>query len=340
MKTIRMIVLLSIIAITMNYAQSQRVVVTNDSLKIHFQKEESFKVFDYLASGEWDIDYKILYYDKEMKDYLMTWFDVNVWIDYESLLYKRNLLKQFLYMPDDKENFTKYYVKNTLKINYDTISSDTLINFYFNQAIKKWEDKQKEELLKKAEELLPPWGILHIHSKIAYPESYKKLKALWNKHNKLITCTNFGRFCDLFIALLMMNDPEVQMDMNRIINKFVETNGESGSEDENRELVSCLGSIENAYSLKKLIEILPIQKKIAGLSGTDGTSYLPLDYFIYNELKKIFMKHSIDVSLFSHSITQTRKNKSKIIKAAQPLINKLEEKEKYWMDNMPFNKNN
>jgi hypothetical protein len=231
-------------------------------------------------------------------------------------------------------------VENHLKINYDTISSDTLlINLYFNQAIKKWEDEQKKELLTSEKELLPPWGILYIHSKTAYPESYEKLKELWEKHNKLIKCTNFGRFCDLFIASLMMNDAETQIDMNAIINKFVETNGEAGSEDENRELVSCLGNIENAYSLKKLIEILPIQKKIAGLSGTDGTSYEPLDYFTYNEIKKIFMKNYIDVSFFSYNINKTRKNKNKIINAAQLLIKKLEQKEKYWMDNMPFNKN-
>jgi hypothetical protein len=338
MKTIRLITLLFAIAI--NYAQAQSVVVTNDSLKIHFQKEESFKVYDYLASGEWDIDYKILYYDKEMKNYLMTWFDITVWIDYEIFIYKRNLLQQFTYFPDDKENFIKSYVENNLEINYSTISNDTLlINLYFNHAIKKWENEQKEDLLKREKELLPPWGILYIHSKIAYPESYERLKELWNKHNKLIKCTNFGRFCDLFISLLMLNDAEAQTDMDKIINKFVETKGEIESEDENIEIVSCLGNIENAYSLKKLIEILPLQKNVAGLSGTDGTSYVPLDYFIYNEIKKIFMKNGIDVSFFSHNINQTRKNKNKIINTAQELIKKIEEKEKYWMDNMPFNKN-
>jgi hypothetical protein len=33
------------------------------------------------------------------------------------------------------------------------------------------------------------------------------------------------------------------------------------------------------------------------------------------------------------------KNKNKIINIAQQLVIKLKEKEKYWMDNMPFNKN-
>ena len=319
--------------------QAQRFVITIDSLRDHFRRDSPIEVYDYYENKREfifpEFDYKALYYDQEMKNYLMTWLDPVVWVDYMVFSYKKKIVQMFEYRLESKESFIRYYVENNLKLKYDSIRQDTsIVKIYFHQALEKKSQEEKELLLKGKEKILPPWTVLSLHSRIAYPESYKKIKELWYQQNKSMVVDKFERFSDLFKALLIMNDPEVQVKINQLVKEMLHTS--KNGENKCLSILSSLGQVENAYAIKKLIEILPIQEEIAGLASMEGISYVPMDDFTYDKLKMIFRHYNLETSYFSYDVKQNRKNKTKIVEVAKQLIKELEEKERYWMENMPF----
>jgi hypothetical protein len=279
-----------------------------------------------------------------MKSYLMKWFDMDEYIDYEVDKYKKNLYERFDYRSGNKDSFVKHYIQSDLKLNYDSICSDTsLVKLYLDQAISKRADEEKNDLLKRKKYLLPPHDALYLHASIAYPESYKIIKNWWYQYNKTIA-NQFSKFNDLFTCLLIMNDTEAQSEFDKIIKKYVKANGEIYPEYYDRTLLSCLRMVRNAYSVKKLLEILPVTKKIENIAGEP---FIPLDYETYYLLKEILRYHKVEVKAFSISpislnmtddeyIKFLRKNKKDIVNAANQLIKKMEEEEKYWMENIPF----
>ena len=327
-KLLSLTIVLLLLATGSVYAESPK--ITNDSLRFHFQREEPYLVYAYFERANTRLlNHKALYYDQELKEYLMTWFDTDVWIKYKVFSAKRGLLEKFDYDPRQKKYFITSYLREELKLDYDSICSNTaLINLYFAQSLEKWEAKEREKVLKDSANLIPPWKVLNLHAEIAYPEAYKKIKDLWYKHNKT---TNIGN--GIFTGLLAMNDPEAQAIMDKIVEEFVSSNGEI----DNHELNSAFLPIGNAYAIKKLIEILPVHKLLPGLSGTDGTSYVPYDFFTHSELRQICIFKNTSINITSaYNVEENRKNKDKIIEAAQEIIKKWEEEERYWMENIPF----
>jgi hypothetical protein len=332
MKTILSILLLIIV----NSVNAQQSIVTIDSLRKHFKKDLPFEVYDYYYNRSPrtpPFDYKSFYYDKEMEDNLMKWLNPSVWINYNAFLDKINLLEKFEYDSDAKNSWVKAYIINELKLNYDSIHSDTLLlNKYFIESIKSYEEKSRDRLMKANPFILPPKDVLYLHSKIAYPESYFKIKDWWYKNNKP-TLEGTCKFNSLFYYLLTINDPEAQQILNSLINNAVKRKDDKML---NHCFIRNIADLGNAYSLKKLTEILSIKKKVAGLASQDGTSYIPLDEFTFEEIKQIFYIHNLNISYFSHDVEINRKNKSKIIEVAERLIKKLEAEEQYWMKNIPY----
>jgi hypothetical protein len=227
----------------------------------------------------------------------MRWLDADVWVKYEIFIYKRRLYQDF--NPQKKEFFVRAYVEDDLKLKYDSIRSDTvLVRFYFEQVVEKRVSEERKNLLKNKVNIQPPWAALHLLSKIAYPEAYNKIKGMWYQQNKLIFKREYTQFSDLFTALLIMNNHEAQLEFDKIIETFVKTKGEMY---DHRAILSCLRSISNAYAVKKILKILPVKKKVVGLSGGNGTTYTTIDRLVFSCLREIFVRNNMDMSFFSYN---------------------------------------
>jgi hypothetical protein len=145
----------------------------------------------------------------------------------------------------------------------------------------------------------------------------------------------------MFFYLLKMNDPEAQKKQDEIIQKFIRTNGHSHDPIDIISNLRTLSLMDNAYSIEKLIEISKVN--ILYVPMSDGTeSSFDTDVLIellilceYNKIETKYPIYKIDIL----NEKELRKYSEEIIEAANKLVVKLKEKEQYWMDNMPFNKN-
>ncbi|GAB6013345.1 hypothetical protein [Viscerimonas tarda] len=319
--------------VAINDIIAQRVIITNDSLLVHFQQEEPIEVYDYYQRRFDDaLDYKSLYYDQEMKDYLLKWLDKGVGIDN-----KINDFKRYLQDFSEEQNnaLTKDYIIRVCKLNYDSICPNpVLLNFYYNEAILRDIENYKDDLLRNQEKILPPEDALYLHARIVYPESYKIIKNIWYRHNKPVTFNDV-----IFSCLLMMNDTETQSIFDKIITDVVKSGGETANYSA-YSLFIFLNRANNAYYIKKLVELLDVHKSYQYISGGAPK---PLDDLIYGTLKDLFRYHKIETTAYAISyktpedyIQQMRKRKPLVIEAAERLIKQLKAEEQYWMVNMPF----
>jgi hypothetical protein len=328
----KMILILHFLAIVCSI-HAQRIIVTNDSLRAHFQKEKPYEVYDYyIKRFEDKLDYKSLYYDLELKNYLMKWLDIDEYIDYKVDKSKKDLYQRLEYRPESKIAYVKDYIIRELKLNYDSIASDTsLIKFYLDQGVSEYGNDYKKDLLKKKEDILPPGEVLWFHAKIAYPESYKLIKEWWYDQNKQLFIDDYD-ITNLVISLIMMNDPEVQARYDEIIKRLFKSDWHPFL---GTGIIETLRYVSNAYAVKKIIELLPIKKEIVVMS--DGSTD-PFDYLTFKLLRQFMIQNRIEDNPFQsiNTIEEMRANTDKIIEAAGRLIKKMEEEEKYWMENIPF----
>jgi hypothetical protein len=101
-------------------AKAQRVVVNNDSLRVHFRKEKAYQVFEYYDRNHFGLDCEKLYYDEELKSYLLKWLDVDEYIEYKLEKYRKERIEL---MKNDDFSIVriKDYIKNKCKLKYDSI---------------------------------------------------------------------------------------------------------------------------------------------------------------------------------------------------------------------------
>jgi len=332
-KTVQFIVLFMLTS----SIQSQNYV---NALRIYFQNEKPYDAYDFYYKNQTRFskeDYKLLYYDKEMKNYLLKWLNQEQILDYKTSYYKKTLSK---FKDKSYESTVKDYITSTFKLNADSIRADAALwELYTDSVINSYVDRWKTSLLKRKEEekrdMLPDEGVLYLHAMIVYPESYKIIKDWWYQYDKPIAEGRID-FDNLLMFLLLMNDPEAQSEFDKIVRKYVQTNGEVHADNYSFGFINCFELVNNAYGIKKMVELLPVQTKMPGLSSREGTSYVPFDYRIYNLLAMVFNKYGINTAGLFNDISTMRKNKDEIIRLANQLIQKLEEDEKYWMENMPF----
>jgi hypothetical protein len=285
----------------------------------------------FVKNSFWDLDFKELYYDQTLKDSLLRWLDEDVILKHEINRHKEYLLKNF--GGEKKKTFTQNYVSYDLKLNFDSIYSDsTLYQSYYNQAIMVGLYRYQKTSLDKQNELLPPSIALVLHSLIAYPESYKKIKYWWYLKNK--------KEGTLYSCLLRMNDPEASTIMDETINEAIKSKGKAIHD---YGIVSDLKYVANSLAVKNLLKILPIKKEIVVIYGE---SLDPLDLYTFYALLELLQRNGIEGNFLpfnklnfpdsTKEIKYLREHKSEIEKAANQLIEKLEADEQHWMVNMPF----
>jgi hypothetical protein len=241
----RYIIYLILFAVSTNIAYSQRIIITNDSLWNHFKKESANEVLAYFIKNfDLSLDLKEAYYDKTLKDSLLRWLDEDVIIKQKINQHKEYLLENF--GGEKKKTFTQNYVSYDLKLNFDSIYSDsTLYQSYYNQAILASLDRYQKTSLDKQNELLPPYQVLDLHSLIVYPEAYKKIKYWWYLNNKEEKSL-------LYQCMLKMNDPEAKLFCDKRLKEFMQ------SEDQAYpyRLAVPLGQISTANAVKKTDRII------------------------------------------------------------------------------------
>lgn len=320
--------------------QAQRYTITIDSLRAHFRNEKPYVVLDYYKKRSgWFLkdNYKPLYYDQEMKNFLLQWFDQDQIIDYET-----NVFRKYLegFSNDSKNSLVKSSIERDFRLNADSIRADSALwKIYTDSIISLRVEEQRINIRRRKEEdrrdILPDWSAMYLLSKVAYPESYKIMKDWWYQYDKQVV-RNTIYFDNLLILLLLMNDPEAQLEFDKIIKEYIRTNGKTYEEDFGIAFINCFQIVTNAYGISKMLELLPIETLISGLTGRDGTDYDPLSYRIYDLLHSVFIIHKIETKSLFDDFDTMRKNKNKIIQLANSLIKELEKEEQYWMENMPF----
>lgn len=322
---------------TINIAYSQRTIITNDSLRNHFKKESIIEVLNYLLKyRDYSLDYKDLYSDKVLKNLLLRWLDSDVIISYELNTYTERFKERFEYDKEQETSFTKRYIEQKAKLNYDSLSMDTaILKIYTEKAIKEFVNNNiKNSFLEKKEELIPDPRVLFLHSRIVYPEAYKKIKYWWYLNNK-------EQKSALYYCMLEMNDPEAQAMYDECLKEFIR------SKEQGYPYYLSMPNIErvaNAYAVKKLLELLPITRLVLVISGDPP---IPHDEIILTSLISLCNRYEMKVASYSPELVITlggydkyiqylREHKKDIIDAANRLIIKLEKDEEYWMQNIPF----
>lgn len=103
-----LILFLYLFPIALYNVNAQRIIVNNDSLRIHFRNEPPHKVLEYYSKN-WIhvIDYKALYYDEELKNYLMQWLDKEVIVDFSINNLRKQMSERFNYDKNTKKQFLK-----------------------------------------------------------------------------------------------------------------------------------------------------------------------------------------------------------------------------------------
>jgi hypothetical protein len=309
---------------------------------MHFRKAKPYKVLEYYDKNHFGLDCEKLYYDEELKSYLLKWLDIDEYIDYKLEKYKEDI-RNSIYDDMNKLGYKNYSLNmikryiDECKLNYDSICSIPELYIEYKEKTVDWlVGKEKERLLNEREKIIAPSSVISLHSWICYPEAYLIIKK-WIGNIPFIN--KYGDVDPYYLYLLKMNDPNIQKQYDGIIKQFVKTNGYSHNPVNIIETLDRLGYWSNAYAIEKLIEIYQVKRKYIPMETElffDTNILIKLLFLCeYNTVETKYPIYSINIS----DEKKLKKYSKEILEAANKLVIQLKEKEKYWMDNMPFNKN-
>jgi len=304
--------------------------ISPDSLLKMFQSDPPFDVLQKFRASDFK-DYKGAYYNKELKPYLLKWLDKEEYWNYSV----EQGVQNFTNNPEAIKNAIKYKLtKKTHASWLDSIyNSPTLLQKYRDSVIAEKIDIYKTALKKQTS--YPPYDAIWFHSQVAYPESYSIIKQWWIDQGKPVLTKNNTPFNTYFLALVKMRDPEAIQLADKEVKKFVQSNGKSATPIE---FMSFIGQNQTPFGIAMLLETLSVNVKFP---------YFP-DYPM--EQFNCMAIGMLEEQLYLNSIpinapikrTSTCEERLKHVKAfkdaAQLLIKKYQEEEKYWMDNMPYKK--
>jgi hypothetical protein len=311
-----------------------KITLSRDSILKLFKTEHPFRVQQLIYDSEYyNMDFKALYYDKELKPYFLKWLDVK---EYSKLILEKKS-KDFTNQLSDT-TFLKSEVRSYLYKQYKDNIADSIIKTpgyyvkYKSNAMLSRSEFYKEE--GKNEIYYPP---MNFFTFLKYPESYSIIKKWYNNDDIDSHTKN-----ELYNALLKFNDPEALQKLDKVINEFIRTNGKSSN------------SLEILRIFKDTRTSHVTQKAIDALSVTDLVDYIesfpPIPPAPFNCL---LLKDCIIPRLISNKILNSVPNCNdkrndcacillhlqQIKLNAKKLVLKLQKDEEYWMSYLPFYKN-
>jgi len=304
--------------------------ISTDSLLRMFRKESPFKVFNVFRS-QYFSDYKGAYFNPELKTYLLKWLSKEENWKFE--------IEESIAEFSTNSEFVKHLIRHKLLLKHheawlDSITrTPALYEKYRDSVIFEHSNSIRENT--KLETSYPPDYVISFHSKVAYPESYIIIKQWWVERGRPIWNVNHTSYDGYLVALVKMRDPEAMQLADLEIAKFVRSNGKSEYP------ITVLNFIEenqNPYGIEKLLETLSVTIKFPYISdGTIGQ----FNCMTIDILEEQLYLNSIPINA-PIKRTSTCEEWLKHVKAfkdaAQILIKKYQENEKYWMDNMPYRK--
>lgn len=307
-----------------------------NTILYYFKKFQPFEAQEKIRSAinVYNLDYKTLRKNKEIKSYLLKCLDQKLY--FETLI--KNDINDFLTYLDDPNNFKEelivylYETKKNKEI--DSILKLPDLKLKYKDSI----ISKREILYRKGKDFhnyYPPIKILVL---MRYPEVYDTVKK-WSKQSE----TNY------FLGdLLYFNDPDAKKEYDKIMEDVLK--------DTPANFGGYIFNIETAYTFKAAYKLLEIDKTVEFVSrgqyeiGDIGGSY---NCVFVNNLIEIFERYNINIS--NEILTKKKQywsnSKSKIdicalYKKFRPEIKihigeviKIREKEEEdWMIDMPFYK--
>jgi hypothetical protein len=327
------------------YSQEKAVLDRNSILKL-FKTFEPLKAQDsILNTNYYNLDYKALYYDLELKSYFLKCLDQKAFFEIkmnEEIESYKKIISNPVRLNDEIKSYL-YERKRDKQI--DSILKD-------QQLIKKLKDSviANEILFKKKvrnfKNYLPPINLL---VKLKYLEVYKTIKQ-WSIENSQ---HNF------FKEKLSFNDPESQIEFDKRVTNYVNANGKNESY---RYFLDVIREINTAYGYSKLLDLVAVNKveitmqapvfNVDGVVVDTDNSESPVNFLLLgsvnllhwvNYYKLPYENLIIQNELLLGSDTRKQnefieKNLPEIKKALLDIVKIKAKEEEYWMKNMPFYK--
>jgi hypothetical protein len=324
---LNMLLLLLLIASNQVHSQkSIKALSAEDVLKMFETADSPFSVADKIYNKV--LDEKGIYNNSKLKPYLMKLLNKEAQYFYSFNKRIQEYKTQEKFKKAIKNDIFYFLRKRKRENELDSIlNHEALYKVYLDSVLHKMilrEEKNREEGIKKT---YPSESSIVLHTRIAYPESYQIIKQ-YSKEQSLPGKMTY------FMNLLHMGDPEAKARFDRIVKKFVVTNGKSYNPIE---MFSLLEGIQNSYAIKKMIEVLDVTFPFSWFP--DDSPNRPYNCEVMKILiESIFSEPiKIDSSIEENRPCNTQlKNRKKILEAAQELIKKYDERDEYWVKNLKY----
>jgi hypothetical protein len=318
--------------------------ITADSLLVLFSKMKPFEVFEYVNILR--IDYFDCYQNEELRKYLLKWIDKETYIEHrinssiKIVFDERNI--------DDK--IKNWLINKGFESHIDSVLNDNKLHaLYLDSIINEYKSTSHKRLSQQGCSLHP--SALNFHARLKLPEAYDVINKYWVADGKTQQSIYFN-------VMLSMQDPEAVEIANNYIENAIENN-------DLQELKHILGNMANNnyygnYTVDWKIKLLRVTIKTSYgmLSGdlpfkipfnicvldpftdsffsrTDNEVVLGILNKLFNPIDKIYRMKEKEFNIISQEITN---NLEEFKRATYPLKEKMIESERYWKENMPYNK--
>jgi hypothetical protein len=294
-----------------------------DSLLTMFESKEPFEVLDKITSI-YSLNYKELYYNEKLKPHLLKWLDKEEYRKHRLLQVRKIYSSDSLWM---RNKILQSIRGGNRESKADSIMNtpylynafrDSVMTTLMNLVEKEYDETDK----------YPPDLAVRIHSRIAYPESYRIIYQWWKEK---------GGENKYFLPLVRMGDPEARKIYNQKISRVSKNKGKG------EDLVILDDELQTeitpSFSVEKRLQLLNVNEKFIAISDDEeGQPYNCL--LLKMMVDEIFYRSiAIDKSVKRNDTCVIHlKHLAEIKAAASKLIEKYKAEEHYWVQNMPFNK--
>lgn len=303
------------------FAQAKKDTLTVKELQDLFNSHEPLNVLNIVMGSGNILDYKNYYESEYIKPKLMQWLDRELYLKEALHRIRNNYENDSIYLANKIKSYIKRHNISMASL------SHTAYRLYEDTVVNKLMEMQETTIRRDGLPFPQPFAI-EFHSKLAYRESYEKIKSFWQEDSE-------AEDSPFYIPLVYMGDPKARALFDQHILNVVKSNGDNINL--NRLLGFLEGELRGSYGIEKSLELLTVDKKIALFSGDDEV--IPFNCLILKFLVSqiLYYKISIDNSVAKMDPCKAYTTHSEKIKeAGQRLIEYLRTQELYWMSNMPF----
>lgn len=296
--------------------------ISNDELLELFQTNNPFNVIKTFQINQ-VIDNKAVYFDNEVKEYIMQLLDKQEYVKY--ILNKDSI--KFIQDTTALNRAIYSYLLESSKVEiYDSVLNTTEIYKSYIDTIIKLRTKIYSESIN-SENISLPDEVIWLHAKIAYPESYRELHKMWESENFTISS-------QFFIPLVKLRDPLAIKKYDQLIKQFIKSNGESYYF---MDMYNNLKRINNSYSTRKLLKLIEFNMEFEWFS--EGEEIYSFNCMVVSLLQSVLwsLEYSSANNYFKgKDCKEVLKDKKLFKEKTLEFIQIMENEEKYWKENIDY----